>query len=66
MNILIIRAFIKLRELLATHKDLAQKMEELEHRQDEQAIKIDEIIKLLVASPELPEPPKRPMGFRAH
>src|SRR6266516_4278185 len=27
MNILIIRAFVKLRELLATHKDLARKIE---------------------------------------
>jgi hypothetical protein len=30
MNILIIRAFVKLRELLATHKDLARKIEQLE------------------------------------
>ena len=30
INILIVRAFIKMRELLATHKDLAHKMEELE------------------------------------
>ncbi len=30
MNILIIRAFIKLRELLATHKDLARKIEDME------------------------------------
>jgi len=29
MNILIIRAFVKLREILATHKDLARKIEEL-------------------------------------
>ena len=60
MNILIIRVFIKLRELLATHKDLARKMEDLEHRQDEQAIKIDAIIKLLI---EPSEKSKRPMGF---
>ena len=33
MNILIIRAFVRLRELLATHKDLARKMEKLEQRQ---------------------------------
>jgi phage regulator Rha-like protein len=30
MNILIIRTFVKLRETLATHKDLARKMEHLE------------------------------------
>ena len=28
MNILIIRAFVKLREVLATHKDLADKIEQ--------------------------------------
>jgi ORF6N domain len=37
MNILIIRAFVKLRELLATHKDLARKIEELETTQRHQA-----------------------------
>jgi hypothetical protein len=35
MNILIIRAFVKLREMLATHKDLALKIEELERQQKE-------------------------------
>src|SRR5438046_1820586 len=30
MNILIVRAFVKLREMLASHKDLARKMEDLE------------------------------------
>ena len=33
MNILIMRAFVKLRELLATHKDLARKIEQLEAAQ---------------------------------
>jgi hypothetical protein len=35
MNILIIRAFVKLREMLATHKDLARKIEDLERQQKE-------------------------------
>lgn len=30
MNILIIRAFVKMREILATHKDLTARMEKLE------------------------------------
>ena len=33
MNILIIRAFVKMRELLATHKDLARKIDQLEANQ---------------------------------
>jgi len=36
MNIFIMRAFVKLRELLATHADLARKMEELEKEQKKQ------------------------------
>lgn len=33
MNILIMRAFVRLREVLATHKDMAEKMEQLERTQ---------------------------------
>ncbi len=36
VNILIIRAFVKLREMLATHKDLAKKLEEMEKKYDAQ------------------------------
>ncbi|MGH9661969.1 MAG: ORF6N domain-containing protein, partial [Bryobacteraceae bacterium] len=35
MNVLIVRAFIKLREVLASHKDLARKIEDLERQQKE-------------------------------
>ena len=37
MNILIIRAFMKLREMLASHKDLARKLDQLELKQKDQA-----------------------------
>ena len=37
MNILIIRAFVKLREVLATHKDLARKMKELDENKKSMA-----------------------------
>ena len=37
MNILVIRAFVKLRELLATHKDVASRIEQIEVAQKEQA-----------------------------
>jgi hypothetical protein len=60
MNILIIRAFVRLRELLATHKDLARKMEELEQRQAHQALQINAILKRLI---EAPKTRKHPMGF---
>jgi hypothetical protein len=37
MNILIIRAFIKLRDLLATHKEVAARLEKLETAQKQHA-----------------------------
>lgn len=64
MNILIIRAFVRLRELLATHQDLAREIDELRRRQEEQgaqiAAVIDSINELLL--PE-PVPAKRQIGF---
>ena len=38
MNIVIMRAFVKLRQLLATNKELASKMEQLELTQKEQGV----------------------------
>ena len=45
MNILIIRAFVRLRELLATHKDLARGIEKLEAGQRDHAIAIGLVAK---------------------
>ena len=66
MNIVIIRAFVKLREMLGTHKDLAHKMEQVETRLRQHgsaiAVLVDEIKKLKQPSPT---PPKRRIGFTA-
>ena len=64
VNIAILRAFVKLRELLLTHKELAQELEELErkyqlHETDIQVI--FEAIKKLLEPP--PEPPKPRFGL---
>jgi hypothetical protein len=45
MNILIIRAFVKLRELLATHKDLARRIAQLEAGQRDHAVAISLVAK---------------------
>jgi len=45
MNILIVRAFVKLREVLATHKALAQKVEQLAGTQKDHAALFDIVIK---------------------
>ncbi|MBI3406833.1 MAG: ORF6N domain-containing protein [Planctomycetes bacterium] len=64
-NIAIMRAFVKLREMLATHKEFAHKLEQLEkkiERHDEEISAIFEAIRLLMAEPE---PKAKKIGFIA-
>jgi hypothetical protein len=64
VNIAIMRAFVKLREVLATHKELAVQFKELEHKvgtHDKQIAAIFEAIRRLMKTP--PEKPKRKIGF---
>jgi phage regulator Rha-like protein len=60
VNILIMRAFVKLREMLATHKDLAKKLEEMERKYDAQFKVVFDAIRKLMAPPE---PKRRQIGF---
>jgi phage regulator Rha-like protein len=58
MNILIVRAFVKLREILATHKDLARKIEDLDRKQKkhrEQLGAVYSIVKQLISPPVKPK-----------
>lgn len=64
MNILIIRAFVKIRELLASHKDLATRVEKLESGQKDHASIITVLVEEIDDMKRLPEPVKRPIGFR--
>jgi len=64
VNILIMRAFTKLREILLTHKELAAKIETLEKKyaeHDDTIKAIFEAIKQLLEPP--PAKPKPPIGF---
>ena len=65
VNIAIIRAFVRLRELMATHRDLARKLKEMEKRLGEHHEKFQivfEAIRRLMAPPTEPEK-KRHIGF---
>ena len=64
VNILIMRTFIKLREILSTHKELAQKLKELELRIDQHDEEIKSIIDALNQLLSPPPEPKRKMGFQ--
>jgi hypothetical protein len=61
-NIAIMRTFVKLRELMSSHKDLARKLEELEKKYDGQFQSVFEAIRFLI---EVDEQPKRKIGFIA-
>ena len=64
VNILIMRAFVKLRQLLSTHKDLARKVEELEKKYSKHEIEISAVFKLLKKLMEpKPEAPRKRIGF---
>ena len=60
VNIQIMRTFVKLREMISSHKDLARKLAELEKKYDGQFQIVFEAIRQLI---ERPEKPKRKIGF---
>lgn len=65
VNIQIMRAFVKLRELLNTHKDLARKLDKLEKKYDAQFKSVFDAIKLLMTPPPDTDPgPKTIPGFK--
>ena len=51
VNIAIMRAFVRLREMLATHRDLAQKLEQMEQRYDAQFRVVFDAIRALIDAP---------------
>ena len=64
VNIEIMRAFVRLRQILTLHKDLASKLDKLEGRiqdHDESIQSFAQAIRQLMAPP--PFPPKRKIGF---
>jgi hypothetical protein len=62
VNIQIMRTFTKLRQLLATHEELRQKIEEMEKKYDEQFRVVFDVIKRLLVEEEKP---KRQIGFKS-
>jgi len=62
VNIMIMRTFVQLRQWLASHADLARKLEELEQKYDGQFQTIFEAIRQLM-SPSRPRS-RRKIGFR--
>lgn len=60
VNIAIMRAFVKLREMMATHEDLKRKIESMEKKYDEQFQIVFEAIKQLLTEEDKP---KKKIGY---
>jgi uncharacterized protein YqcC (DUF446 family) len=69
MSLLIMRAFVRMRELLASNRALARRLDELEARLEKKLATDDEAIAtILSAIRQLMHPPapkRRPIGFTA-
>ena len=60
VNIAIMRAFVTLRDILASHKDLARRLDLIEQKYDKQFSAVFEAIRQLMTTPM---PAKRRIGF---
>ena len=60
VNIAIMRAFVKMRQLLSTHEELKHKVEQVEAKYNEQFQVVFEAIRKLIAEDERP---KQRVGF---
>lgn len=63
VNIAIMRAFVKLREMLDTNRELARRLAELEKRVGKHDEKIDAILEAIRQLMAPPEKPRREIGF---
>jgi leucyl aminopeptidase len=61
MSVTVVRAFVRLREMIASHKVLARRLDELEARYDTQFKVVFDAIRELMVPPEPPR--KRRIGF---
>jgi hypothetical protein len=65
-SILVVRAFIRLRELVAVHRDLAKRLDDLERKYDAKfRVVFDSIRALMEPPPQKPVRPKPRIGFLA-
>jgi phage regulator Rha-like protein len=65
VNIAIMRAFVKLRQILITHKELAHKLEQLERKIEKHDADIQTIFEAIRQLMAPPEKPKRRIGFHS-
>jgi septation ring formation regulator EzrA len=63
VNIAIMRAFVELRKVSSSHKQLAQKLREIEARLEDHDESIDAIFEAIQQLLKPPEKPRKRIGF---
>jgi len=66
VNIAIMRVFVKLKEILSNHKELAIKLEQLERKIEKHDTEIHAIFEAIRQLMAPPEKPKRSIGFHSN
>jgi hypothetical protein len=64
MSVFVVRAFVRLREMLATNRKLAGKIDELENRLDTHDSTITELIDAIKELMTPDDPPRKRIGFQ--
>ena len=69
MSVYVVRAFVRLRELLSSNRELARRFAQLETRLEKRLTEHDQAIAAILSAirelMNLPEPKRRPIGFTA-
>jgi hypothetical protein len=63
VNIAIMRVFVRYRQLIASHSELAAALKELERQVKEHGEKIETVFEVLRRLMQTPEPPRKQIGF---
>ena len=77
VSVYVVRAFVRLRELVGSHRELAKRLDDLEQKTEALAMRHDtfsrntrsqlkqvfDALRELMTPPDPPDPPKRPIGF---
>jgi ORF6N domain len=70
MSIYVVRAFVQLRELISSNKDLARRLDQLEARIEKRLVTHDDAIAAMLSAirqlMNAPPPKRRPIGFTAN
>ena len=61
VNVAIMQAFVKMREAMIAHKDLARRLNDMERKYDKQFRVVFDALRELMEPP--PAPSKKPIGF---